>query len=69
MKTLLERAEALLSSARDWFNGKEQELHRQNAEIVRDAAKEIEALTARVKALEDRIYVGDAFDKIGAHRV
>ncbi len=53
MKTLLQRAEAVLASTKDWFNGKEPELHRKNAEVVRDLAAKVEALEQRVLLLED----------------
>jgi hypothetical protein len=54
MKTLLERAQALLDSSRDWFLGKESQLHRDSAEFAVAAAEELEVLRERVRQLEEK---------------
>ncbi len=52
MKTLLERAEALLLSAKDWYLGKEQTLHREHAEIVCEVVKTLDRVEDRLALLE-----------------
>jgi len=54
MKTLLERAEALLHNAQDWYLGKEKELHLTQAELTVEVARQIEVLRTRITTLEAR---------------
>lgn len=52
MKTLLEKAQALFALSRDWFAGKEKELHQGSAALHVAMAEELEALCKRIEALE-----------------
>ena len=67
MKTLLKTmVDDLLASAKDWYNGKERELHLGAANALVQAEAEIAKLQARVEALEARANAGDAFGKVRA---
>ncbi len=52
MKTLLERTEALVTSAKDWYLGKEQILHREHAEIACEVVKTLDRVEDRLALLE-----------------
>ncbi len=58
MKMLLERADALVASTKDWFTGKERELHREQAELLQELAQ-------RVHALEASVEKEDVYHRIG----